>query len=205
MKVWSPDELGRFLTEIDGEPHAPMLRLAALSGLRRGELCGLRWPVLDLDGDRLTVSRTLLAVRGRLVESEPKTPRSRRIVDLDPATVAILRDHRRRQLEERLAVGSGYMDDGYVFARPDGRPWNPELISRVFDRLAARTGLPRIRLHDLRHTHTTHLLAAGVNVRIVSQRLGHASVAFTLDIYGHVLPGQQASAAEAVAALVDGS
>jgi integrase len=170
----------------------------------RGELCGLRWTALALDDGRLTVSRTLLAVHGRLVESEPKTARSHRVVDLDPTTIAILRDHRRDQLEERLAMGSGYRDDGYVFARPDGSPWNPEHISRVFDRLTARTGLPRIRLHDLRHTHTTHLLAAGVNVRVVSERLGHASVAFTLDVYGHVLPGQQAAAAVAVASLVDG-
>lgn len=85
----------------------------------------------------------------------------------------------------------------------DGRGWHPDVISRAFARLVERTDLPRIRLHDLRHTHATHLLAANVNVRVVSERLGHASTAFTLDVYGHVLPGQQADAAAAVAALVD--
>ena len=79
----------------------------------------------------------------------------------------MVRDHRRRQIEDRLAFGAGYDDDGYVFARPDGRPWNPEQVSRTFDRLMRATSLPRIRLHDLRHTHTTHLLAAGANVRVV--------------------------------------
>jgi integrase len=204
MQVWTPAQLNTFLASVDGSSHTAMLRTAALTGLRRGELCGLRWAAVDLDAGRLTVNRTLLAVHGRLVESEPKTARSRRVVDLDPATAATIRDHRRRQREERLEMGVGYQDDGYVFARPDGRPWNPEYVSRVFDRLVAASGLARIRLHDLRHTHTTHLLAAGVNVRIVSERLGHASVAFTLDVYGHVLPGQQASAAAAVAGLVDG-
>lgn len=87
---------------------------------------------------------------------------------------------------------------------PDGRPWNPDTITQAFERLVRSSELPRTRLHDLRHTHASHLLAAGVNVKVVSERLGHASVAFTLDTYGHVLPGQQAGAAAAVAQMVDG-
>ena len=101
-------------------------------------------------------------------------------------------------------MGAGYDDSDVVFAMPDGRPWNPDSISQAIARLVAASPLPRIRLHDLRHTHATHLLAAGVNPKIVSERLGHTSVAFTLDTYGHVLPGQQADAAAAVAALLDG-
>lgn len=100
-------------------------------------------------------------------------------------------------------MGAGYDDQDAVFAMPDGQPWNPETISQAFDRLVRASELPRIRLHDLRHTHASHLLAAGVNVKVASERLGHASVAFTLDTYGHVLPGQQADAAAAAAALVD--
>jgi integrase len=204
MTVWTPAELRRFLDHVQGSPHATLFRLAAMTGLRRGEVCGLRWDVVDLETGRLTISRTLLAVHGRLVPSEPKTKRSRRVVELDVGTIGSLREHRRRQLEERFAMGSGYAGDGYVFAQADGRPWNPERVSRTFDRLVADSALPRLRFHDLRHTHTTHQLAAGENVRVVSERLGHASVAFTLDVYGHVLPGQQAAAAAAVAALVDG-
>ena len=100
-------------------------------------------------------------------------------------------------------IGPNWLDTGLVFTMVDGRGWHPDVISRAFARLVEKSDLPRIRLHDLRHTHATHLLAANVNVRVVSERLGHASTAFTLDVYGHVLPGQQADAAAAVAALVD--
>jgi integrase len=102
-------------------------------------------------------------------------------------------------------MGVGHQDHGLVFAMPDGRCWNPDTIGQAFERAVGRTSLPRLRLHDLRHTHATHLLAAGVNVKIVSERLGHASVSFTLDVYGHALPGQHADAAAAVADLVDGA
>jgi integrase len=115
----------------------------------------------------------------------------------------VLKAQRTHQLEERLRGGPAWIDTGLVFTMPDGRGWHPDVMTRAFARLVKRSGLPRIRLHDLRHTHATHLLAAGTNVRVTSERLGHASVAFTLDVYGHVLPGQQADAAAAVAALVD--
>ena len=114
----------------------------------------------------------------------------------------MLRDHRTTQVATRLVMGPGYTDRGYLFAMPDGRHWHPDSIGQAFDRLVASGGLPRIRLHDLRHTHASHLLAAGVNVKVVSERLGHASASFTLDTYGHVLPGQQAEAAAAAAALI---
>jgi integrase len=133
-----------------------------------------------------------------------KTARSRRTIDIDPVTVAALKAHRHRQRELRVLVGPGWTDNDLVFCAPDGRPWHPDSISTAFARMIARLDVPRIRLHDLRHTHATHLLAAGVNVKLVSERLGHASVAFTLDTYAHVLPGQQAEAAAAAAALVDG-
>ena len=103
----------------------------------------------------------------------------------------------------RLLVAPGWRDDDLVFCSPDGGPWHPDSISTAFARRISRVEVCRIRLHDLRHTHATHLLAAGVNVKVVSERLGHASVAFTLDVYAHVLPGQQAEAAAAAAALVD--
>ena len=109
-----------------------------------------------------------------------------------------------------MLVGSGWRDTGLVFTMPTGDGWHPTSISRSFDRLVRAEGkkdravpITRIRFHDLRHTHATQLLAAGVNVKVVSERLGHASVAFTLDTYAHVMPGQQAHAAAAVAALVD--
>lgn len=203
MKVWTPDELRAFLNFAAGSHHAPMLRLAAMTGLRRAELCGLRWQDVDLDKSRLAVRQAITTVEHERSLGDVKSTRSRRVVDIDATTVAVLRAQRQRQLEERVRLGPGWRDTGLVFTMPDGIGWHPDVISRAFARLVQQSALPKIRLHDLRHTHATHLLAAGANVRVVSERLGHASVAFTLDVYGHVMPGQQADAAAAVAQLVD--
>jgi integrase len=188
-------------------PHAPLLRLAAMTGLRRGELCGVRWSDVDLDAGRLRVRQTITTFNHQPAAGDVKSARSRRVVDLDQATVASLRVWATEQKRHRLMVSAGWADTGLVFTMPDGRGWHPDVVTRAFDRLARRAGrdlgLPRITLHGLRHSHATHLLAAGANVRMVSERLGHASTAFTLDVYGHVLDGQQADAAAAVARLVD--
>ena len=125
--------------------------------MRRAEIAGLAWRNVDLDTARLTVNRQLLSVEYKLIESDLKTPTSRRTIDLDPHTVTQLRLHRRRQLEDRMATGHRHTD-GYVFAKPDGSPIHPDLISQTFERLLAKLDLPRIRHHDLRHTHATILL-----------------------------------------------
>ncbi|MGK2947424.1 MAG: tyrosine-type recombinase/integrase [Acidimicrobiales bacterium] len=203
MTVWTPGELRQFMDATASHHHGTLIRVAAMTGLRRGELCGLRWADVDLEGSRITVRRTITAIDHQPVVGDVKTARSRRAIDVDAATMTMLRAHRKAQLEERMLMGRGYDDQDIVFAMPDGRPWNPETISQAFVRLVAASGLPRIRLHDLRHSHASHLLAVGVNAKVVSERLGHGSVAFTLDTYGHVLPGQQADAAAAAAALVD--
>ncbi len=204
MKVWTPAELKKFLEQVDEHHHGAMLRLAAMTGLRRAELCGLRWADVDLDAGTLTVRQTITTVDHVPTVGDPKTAKSRRTLDLDAETVARLRAHRTAQLEQRMLIGAGWTDHGLVFAMPDGSPWNPDVITQRFALLVKASELPRIRLHDLRHTHASHLLAAGVNVKVVSERLGHSSVAFTLDVYAHVMPGQQAAAAAAVAAIVDG-
>jgi integrase len=202
-RTWTPEQLRVFLESTAEHHHGTLFRLAAMTGMRRSELCGLRWADVDLDGARLTVRHTITTVNHEPVAGDVKTARSRRGVDLDPVTVAALKAHRTRQLEQRILVGAGYTDHDLVFASVAGEPWNPDSVGRAFARAVARTKLPRIRLHDLRHTHATHLLAAGVNMKLVSERLGHATPAFTLDVYGHVMPGQQANAVAAVAALVD--
>ena len=122
---------------------------------------------------------------------------------LDDSTVAALRIHRTRQLEERLALGAGYVDEDLVVCQIDGRPLNPKTLSDIFTRRVARSGLPRIRLHDLRHTHATLALRAGIHPRVVQERLGHANVGITLDTYSHVDLDMQAAAARVVALLVD--
>ncbi len=133
----------------------------------------------------------------------PKTRRSRRVVDLDPVTVEMLQRHRGHQREQRLALGVTATASDRVFTGDLGEPLRPDSVGQAFRRLVQSADLPVIRLHDLRHTHASHLLRAGVNVKVVSERLGHASVSFTLDTYGHVMPGQQAEAAAAAAALLD--
>ena len=213
MQFWTPAQLRAFLSGIEGHHHYPILRLAAMTGMRRGELCGLRWGDVDLDAGTISVQKSTVAIAGKVVAGDVKTKRSRRVLDIDAATTAALRRWRTTQLEQRMLMGAGWSDTGLVFTDPTGAGWKPDTVSQAFDRLvtpakkATRAEIearpPRIRFHDLRHTHATHLLAAGVNIKVASERLGHASVAFTLDVYAHVMPGQQADAAAAVAALVD--
>lgn len=133
----------------------------------------------------------------------PKTARSRRTVTLDPGTVAVLREHRRRMLAERLALGARFTDRGLVFHRPGGDPLHPARFSREFTRAVVRTDLPRIRLHDLRHGWATMALSAGVHPKVVQERLGHSSITVTLDVYSHVTEGLHENAANLVGGLPD--
>jgi integrase len=134
-----------------------------------------------------------------------KSDHGQRTLDLDPETIAVLRRHLAAQATVRLAVGPGYHDQGFVFAAVGGGPLNPAKEAEKFGRRITRAGVPPIRWHDLRHSHASHLLKAGVNIKVVSRRLGHASVSFTLDRYGHLMPDDDAAAALSVAALVDGT
>jgi integrase len=205
LTVWTPDELKAFLAATCDHTHAVLWRTLAMTGLRRGEGIGLRWSDLDLEHAALSVAQAVTVAGGAPTIGPPKTSRSRRRVDLDPLTVAALRAHRKAQAAQRLLIGAGWKNLDLVFPKVDGAAQHPDGLTHAFKRQVANAGVPRIRLHDLRHTHAVHLLAAGANPRMVSERLGHTSVAFTLDRYGHVLKGQQSSAAAAVAALVDGT
>lgn len=202
MRTWTADELRGFLAAQRETRDYPLWVVLAQTGMRRGEVLGARWSDLDLEAGRWSVRRTLTAVAHELRESEPKTDHGRRSVALDAGTARVLGEWRRRQLEERLALGPAWQDTGRVFTREDGADLHPERVSERFDRLVGRSGPPRIRLHDLRHTHATLALAANVHPKVVSERLGHASVTITLDTYSHAIPAMQADAAGAVAALV---
>jgi integrase len=170
---------------------------AASTGARRGEVLGARWRDLDLVGRRWGIVQTVIESG----VSRPKSGRSRSVA-LDAGTVDALRAHRKAQAAERLALGPAYVDSDLVFCREDGEALRPRSFSRAFDRHVATAELPRIRLHDLRHTWATLALSAGVHPKIVSERLGHATIAITLDTYSHVSPGMQQDAAETVAALL---
>lgn len=205
MRVWSPDELTQFLASTEGNRNEALFRLLAMTGMRRGEVVALRWSDVDLAGCRLTVNQAASVIGGEEFVNVPKTRRSRRAIDLDPETVSLLRQHRARQRELFLMVGVTATASDRVLTNEVGDPIRPSSIGQAFRRLVGATDLPVIRLHDLRHTHASHLLMAGINVKVVSERLGHASVSFTLDTYGHVMPGQQAEAAAAAAALLGGA
>jgi integrase len=207
MAVWTPGELATFLAATSDHRHGALFRLGALTGMRRSELCGLRWADVDLDEGLVRVRQTVSAMApGPPTVEDVKQPRSRRTIDVDSATVKQLRAHRACQTAQRLLIGTGYRDHDLVFAAPDGMPLHPDVVSKAFARAVEEVNVPRIRLHDLRHSHATHSLSSpGPNrARITSERLGHASVGFTLDTYGHVLPGQGAEVAAAIAKLVDG-
>jgi integrase len=202
LRTWTAGELRWFLEFVHGDRLYAAWQLAALTGMRRGEVLGLRWADLDLEAGWLSVRQTLVVVDNQPQVSEPKTARGRRRIALDANTVAALRSHHTAQTAERLAAGPGWANRGLVFTRPDGAPLHPEYVRRLFDRLLHRAVLPRIHLHDLRHTHATLALQAGVHPKVVSERLGHATVALTLDIYSHTIPALQQDAAATIADIV---
>ena len=171
-----------------------------MTGCRRGEALGLTWRDLDIENGRVAIRRALVPIHGKLVETEPKTKRGRRLIALDAETVAVLREQAARQLAEQQALGDAWIYSGRVFTAKDGAQLHPERISALFRRLVASAALTPIPLHGLRHTYASVALAKGVNPAIVSRRLGHATVAFTLDVYSHLLPQVDAQAAEVIAA-----
>jgi integrase len=205
LRTWTADELRHFLACVRDDRLYAAWWLAALTGMRRGEVLGLRWVDLDLDGGWLSVRHTLIVVDNHIQVSKPKTARGRRRIALDPETITALRTHHTAQAAERLAAGPAWPNNNLVFTRQDGAPLHPEYVRRLFDRRVHRAGLPRIRFHDLRHTHATLALQAGVHPKVVSERLGHATVAMTLDVYSHAIPALQQDAATTIADLVNGA
>jgi integrase len=195
VRAWNAQQLSTFLEFSAGHSLFAAFWLSANTGLRRGELLGLRWGDLDLESRRLSVNRALISVGYELYESRGKTRTARRSIDLDGHTVELL-----------LSIRNATTDDeSYIFSHDDGTPIHPQVMSDAFKKLVMRSGLPRIRLHDLRHTHATLLLKAGVPIKVVSERLGHSTPAFTTATYQHVLPGMQAEAARTFAAILDPS
>ena len=202
LPVWSAEQLAAFLAAVADDRLFALWRLLAMTGMRRGEALGLGWEDVDMEQGSLTIRRAWIPVNGVAQFSEPKSRRSRRTIALDPVTVEALRAHAARQADEQSSWQAGCAETGSVFTRPDGRPLVPWMVSKTFHDHARAALLPEIPLHGLRHTYATLALASGVNPRIVSGRLGHATVALTLDVYSHVLPQADREAAEAIAALL---
>ncbi len=185
------------LAEQDGEPFFPAMHLTAFTGMRRGEVLGLRWSDVDLEKGALSVVQTLgRSLDQGLIFEGPKSKGGRRAIDLDSRTIAVLRAHRVRQLEHRLKAGGAFEDQGLVFCDALGNPLNPMALTRAFQRHAKRVGLTKVRLHDLRHFHASVMFQQGESPVLVSKRLGHSSVSITMDVYSHLLSGWQREAAE---------
>ena len=214
---WEPTELGAFLDHVAGDRLGVLFEVMAATGLRRGEVLGLRW--VDVD-----VERAVIVVRQQLVHLPgggsvdcpvcggshrgvgfglPKSASGEhRVVDLDRASLGALLGHRLRQDAERATWADAYCDHGLVFAREDGAPLHPTTVSHRFTQLVATSGVRAVRLHDLRHGQASLMLAAGVPIALVSKRLGHSSIALTPDTYSHLLEGVGRDAAERAASLV---
>lgn len=200
QKAWTPDELAAFLRSAAGHRLFPALWLSANTGVRRSELLGLKWSDLDVGKKRLSINRGLVAVGYELHESRGKTDNSRRCINLDATTLAVLAGWRAMQSAEHTAVGIDNAD--WMFTSADGGPIHPHTLSQTFDRIVRRAPVPVIRLHDLRHTHGSILIANGVHSKVVSERLGHAWFTFTVETYQHVLPGMGEDAARVIEALL---
>jgi integrase len=197
MQTLSPEEVSRFLDVARDTDYYVYFATLLYTGLRRGELLALRWRNLDLGSGELSVVETAYRLgSGEYRIKEPKTPQSRRTVVLPHSLVELLKVYRFDQELLRIQLGIGLNADDFVFIRPDGSPVNPNAVTLAFRRIIRRAGLKDIRIHDLRHTHASLMLKAGIHPKVVSERLGHANIGITLDLYSHVLPGLQEAAAE---------
>jgi integrase len=178
----------------------PALWLTTYTGIRRGECLGLTWSNTDLKVGQISITQGLVRSKAKgLILESPKSKSGRRVIDLDEETVEVLRLYRANQAEHRLRLGGVYQDRDLVFANELGDFVNPMKMTRALDKYARLEGAPDMRVHDLRHFHASVLLQSGMNIVLVSKRLGHSSVSMTLNEYGHLLPGWQKEAAQAFA------
>ena len=198
IKAWSREEVKVFLKGISEHKHQNVYKLLLYTGIRRAEVCGLTWSDVDLDGKTLTIRRNLQRIVGEgLTEGTPKTNKSFRKIALASAAVDTFRKQRSTQSETRLSAGSAWNDTNKVFTNDFGNPIDPDKLTTEFKSLVENTTLTKITLHGLRHTFASLSIMAKVDAKIMSESLGHSSVSFTLDTYGHLFPSQKQEAADA--------
>jgi len=198
MKTYDLQQTAELLEALRGNRMFIPTVLAGLCGLRRGEIAALRWRHVDFDAGHISVEQSAEQTHAGVRYKPPKTGRARTVA-MGATVAAELRAHRLAQVQALLSIGVRLTDDSFVVAQADGSPVQPNTLTHNWVIECAKIGLPRIRFHDMRHTHATHLLASGVHPKVASERLGHSKVGLTLDTYSHVLPNMQADAA----ALVD--
>lgn len=196
MQTWGEDDIIRFLEAAKATPYYALFYTALFTGMRRSEFLALRWSDIDLFLCQVYVNRSLHQLRdGSIIYRAPKTAKGRRMVALSPSVALLLQEHKEKQEAMRAMLGVPLKDDDLVFSTLEGKPLRPNTVTRAWTMLAARAGVKIIRLHDARHTHASLMLKQGVHPKIVQERLGHATIAITLDTYSHVAPGLQEAAA----------
>lgn len=201
--MWEPEEAAQFLAAVAQLRLAPLFHMAVHTGMRRGELCGIRWEDVSFTERELVVRVQLTSIGGKVSEGAIKTDSGQdRRVSLDDSLMDTLTTWKLRQDGEREKWGPAYEDSGRVFTYENGRQLRPDLVSQVFGRVVKESKLTRIRFHDLRHLHASLLIAAKVPLAIVSKRLGHSTIAITADLYGHMLRDANREAAEAAASML---
>ncbi|PHE73276.1 site-specific integrase [Bacillus wiedmannii] len=193
LTVWNEQEVQLFLKVAQDSRYSIVFHMALVTGMRQGELLGVRWKDVDLEKGHLTISQTL-SHDGKTFLLGGKTKSSLRKILLPASTITKLKKHRAVMLQEKLSQGEEYQDNDLVMCTPYGTPINPANVRRSLNALIKKAAVPKIRFHDLRHTHATLLLAKGVNVKVISERLGHSNIKITLDTYSHVLPTMQEDA-----------
>ena len=196
MATLALEDIPKFLKAAQETPYYVLFYTALYTGMRLGEILGLRWCDVDLDMAFLSVVQTLYKRSGVCKMMNPKSSHSRRRIALSSSLVLLLREYQAEQQTQRILLGKLPSDTDLVFSHLDGKPLDPGVVSHTFAKVLKKARLPHIRFHDLRHTHATLLLKGGAHPKIVSERLGHANIAITLDTYSHVLPGLQEGAAE---------
>ena len=201
VMVWTPEQLGVFLDHAQSDRLYGLFHLIAFRGLRRGEACGVHWTEVDLHAMTLSVLWQIVQFGWDTAMTQPKTPYSLRTVALDENTNGVLKAHKARQNEDRLGLGGDWVDTGLVFTKPDGQALHPAEVTERFQALAAEAGLPPIRLHDLRHGAATLALAAGADMKVVQEMLGHSSSTLTRDTYTTVVEEAKHQAAATLAGL----
>lgn len=195
MKYLTPEQAKSLLLAVKGDRLEALYTVAVPLGLRRGEMLGLKWDDVDFDKGLLHVRRSLQRLDGKLQFVEPKTRSSRRSINLPQVCISALKAHRIRQLEERLLAGDRWQEHGLVFPTGIGTPYEPDNLKRHLVRMLDRAGLPHVRIHDLRHTAASLMLAQGIQPKVISEILGHSRIGVTLDIYGHLYePARQEAA-----------
>ncbi len=205
METWDASQARTFLAVAAHSSYGPLWIVALATGMRRGELLGLRWADVDLERGMVSIRQTVGLVAGAPVVKTPKSKASRRTIPVQQEVIAALREHKARQNARRLALGAIWEDHDLVFTTGAGKPVNPNNLAADYNRLVAAAGVPRIRVHDLRHTHVTLALQSGAHLKAVSERVGHAKTSITMDVYAHVSRQQHEEVADKIGAALFGT